>query len=168
MAKDTTNAIADGKVVDLAYTLKNSTGEVLDQSSAGEPFTYLHGGSQIVPGLEAGLLGLKAGDKKNITVAPEDAYGKVNESLRLSVKRAQFPESAPVQAGMQFQAQSPEGHGMVFTVSGIEGDEVKIDGNHPLAGETLHFAVEVLKMREATQEEMEHGHAHGPDGHHHH
>ena len=158
--------IKNGKVVNLAYTLKNDGGEVLDQADSKDPFTYLHGGSQIVPGLESALEGLNVGDKKKVTVKPEDGYGEINEELKLSVARSQFPKEMEVEEGMQFETSSPDGAGMVFTVEEIQGDKVMIDGNHPLAGETLHFDVEVLEVRDATAEEVEHGHAHGEDDDH--
>ena len=160
--------IADGKVVNLSYSLKSSTGEVLDEADAEAPFTYLHGAQQIVPGLEQALLGLTVGAKKQVVVSPSDGYGETNPELKLSVSRTQFPDNAQLKPGMQFEAQTPDGQGVVFTVEALEGDQVKIDGNHPLAGQTLHFDVEVLSMRDATQDEMDHGHAHGEDGHHHH
>ncbi|MBC7691354.1 MAG: peptidylprolyl isomerase [Methylotenera sp.] len=158
--------IINGTVVDLAYSLKNSDGEVLDQADKADPFTYLHGASQIVPGLESALEGLKIGDKKDVTVTPAEGYGEINPDLKLTVSRAQFPKDAEIEEGMQFETQTPDGQGIVFTIEEIAGDKVSIDGNHPLAGQSLHFAVEVLSMREATQEEITHGHAHGPDGHH--
>lgn len=161
--------IKSGKVVDLKYTLTSTEGEVLDQSDAANPFTYLHGADQIVPGLENALEGCKVGDKKKVTVAPAEGYGEKNPNLKLAVSRGQFPPGMEVEVGMQFEANGgADGEGMVFTVEAIEGDKIHIDGNHPLAGETLNFDVEVLSVRDATEEELEHGHAHGPDGHHHH
>jgi FKBP-type peptidyl-prolyl cis-trans isomerase SlyD len=160
--------ISNGKVVNLLYSLKNDQGEVLDRADKEAPFTYLHGADQIVPGLETALEGLKVGDKKKVTVAPADGYGETNADLKLTVNRSQFPGKVDLEPGMQFEAHTPDGHGVVFTVEAIEGDKVKIDGNHPLAGQTLHFDVEVLEMRDATDEEKDHGHAHGEDGHHHH
>ena len=160
--------IKNGMVVGLAYTLKDEDGKVLDEASAQEPFLYLHGGGQIVPGLESGLEGLSVGEKKEVVVSAEEGYGEYDEDLCMTVKRTQFPEEMDVQEGMQFETQSPDGHGMVFTVEGIEGYKVEINGNHPLAGETLNFSIEVLSVREATDDEKTHGHAHGPDGHHHH
>lgn len=157
--------IQTGKVVQLAYSLKNSDGEVLDQADRAEPFTYLHGASQIVPGLENGLEGLAVGAKKNVVVQPEAGYGEVDEQLIMSVKRSQFPADMEIEEGMMVESRSAEGHVMVFTVASIDDEEVSIDGNHPLAGETLHFDVEVLEVRDATEEEKAHGHAHGPDGH---
>ncbi len=159
--------IKAGTVVNLAYSLKNSDGDLLDKADAGEPFTYLHGASQIVPGLETALEGLKQGDKKVVTVEPIDGYGEVNTDLKLTVNRTQFPAEAEIEEGMQFETQTPDGHGVIFTVESIQDDKVMIDGNHPLAGETLTFDVEVLSVRDATDEEKSHGHAHGADGHHH-
>jgi FKBP-type peptidyl-prolyl cis-trans isomerase SlyD len=160
--------ISNGKVVNLLYSLTNDSGEVLDRADHEAPFTYLHGAQQIVPGLENALEGLKVGDKKNVKVEPADGYGELNPDLKMTVGRAQFPSKVEIEPGMQFEAQTPDGHGVVFTVEAIEGDKIKIDGNHPLAGQRLHFDVEVLSMRDATDEEKQHGHAHGPDGHHHH
>jgi FKBP-type peptidyl-prolyl cis-trans isomerase SlyD len=160
--------IKNGTVVNLAYSLTNDAGEVLDRADAKDPFTYLHGVGQIVPGLETALEGAKVGDKKKVSVEPAEGYGEVNPELKLVVNRAQFPKGVELETGMQFETSSPDGHGMAFTVEKIEDDKVHIDGNHPLAGQTLHFDVEVLSMRAATEEEMEHGHAHGGDGHHHH
>lgn len=160
-------AIGSGKVVGMAYSLKNDAGVILDQASHEEPFVYIQGASQIVPGLEEALEGLKIGEKKNVTVDPDAGYGPVIPGLQMTVKKNQFPGVADIQVGMQFQAQSPEGHGMVFTIVELKDDDVTIDGNHPLAGQTLHFAVEILSMRAATEEEMSHGHVHGEGGHHH-
>lgn len=159
--------IKNGKVVDLSYSLKDRKGQVLDRADPGEPFTYLHGAGQIVPGLESALDGLKVGDKKAVTVSPGEGYGERRPELRIAVNRSEFPEDVQLEPGMQFEAHGPGGQPIVFTVEKLEGDKVHIDGNHPLAGETLHFEVEVLRVRDATKEEMQHGHAHGPDGHHH-
>lgn len=159
--------ITAGKVVGLSYSLRNDAGVVLDQASTEQPFLYIHGENQIVPGLETALEGLSVGEKKNITVQPEDGYGPVHPGLKMTVNRSQFPGVADIQTGMQFQAQSPEGHGMIFTITDVNGDDVTIDGNHPLAGQALHFSVEVLSLRDATDEEKDHGHVHGEGGHHH-
>jgi FKBP-type peptidyl-prolyl cis-trans isomerase SlyD len=162
--------IQDGKVVTLAYTLKNDKGEELDRADASDPFFYLHGADQVVPGLEEGLKGLKAGDKKQVSVSPELGYGTLDPDLKMSVKRTQFPADVNVQPGMRFQTETPDGSPVVFTVEKVEDDQVHIDGNHPLAGVTLFFDVEVLAVRDATEDEKSHGHAHDPDGghgHHH-
>jgi FKBP-type peptidyl-prolyl cis-trans isomerase SlyD len=138
---------------------------VLDRADTQDPFVYLHGEGQIVPGLENALAGLGEGDKKSVVVSPEEGYGAVNSELKIAVKKSQFPSAAEIEVGMQFETRSPDGQGMIFTVEKVEGDQVHIDGNHPLAGETLHFEVEVLGVRQASEEELSHGHAHGPDGH---
>lgn len=160
--------IDDGKVVDLVYSLKNEKGEILDSSDAQNPLTYLHGAHEIVPGLEDALKGLKVGDKKNVVVQAAEGYGEPDSELRLVVSRSQFPEEADVKAGMRFRASASDDDEdeVVFTVHNVEGEKVYIDGNHPLAGQTLYFDVEVLRVRDATDEEVEHGHAHTPGGHH--
>ena len=160
--------ISEGKVVQLVYLLQDADGKKLDQADASSPFTYLHGSGQIVPGLETALEGMKVGEKKKVVVSPEEGYGEKNPGLRLAVNRTQFPGDMELEVGMQFEADSGNGEGIVFTIEKVEGDQVHIDGNHPMAGVTLHFSVEVLGVREATAEEAEHGHAHGPGDHHHH
>lgn len=159
--------IKEGKVVQLSYSLTNSAGQILDRADQESPFVYLHGGGQIVPGLEEALEGLKKGDTKKVTVEPEEGYGVKDPDLKLTLKRSQFPPKLDLQVGMQFETSTPSGEDLVFTVEKIEGDQISVDGNHPLAGVTLHFDVEVLNVRDATEEEMAHGHAHGDDGNHH-
>ncbi len=154
-------------VVSLSYTLKNDTGHELDKSTPDKPFTYLHGNKQIVLGLENALEGLAVGDKKQVTVAPAEGYGEFSAELKMEVERSNFPKDAKIQAGMQFSTEVNGNH-QVFTVTDIAGDKVKVDGNHPLAGQTLHFDVEVVEIRDATAEELQHGHVHGPGGHDHH
>lgn len=158
--------IKKGKVVSLSYLLKNSKGEELDRADKADPFTYLHGASQIVPGLENALEKLKEGDKKQVTVSPKEGYGEVDPNLRLSIERSVFPAEMPLKPGIQFEASLGEDGGeAVFTIQAVEGDRVVVDGNHPLAGETLHFDVEVVSVRDATKEELSHGHVHGEGGH---
>jgi FKBP-type peptidyl-prolyl cis-trans isomerase SlyD len=159
--------IAQDKVVTIHYTLKNDAGEVLDSSSGGDPLAYLHGQGNLVSGLEKALEGRQAGDKLSVRVEPADGYGVRDDSLLQQVPRRQFG-GANVQPGMQFHAQTSGGHARVVTVVRITGDMVTVDGNHPLAGENLNFDVEVTDVREASAEELEHGHVHGPGGHHHH
>jgi FKBP-type peptidyl-prolyl cis-trans isomerase SlyD len=158
--------IQDGKVVTMLYTLKDSEGEILDQAGKDDAFVYLHGGGQIVPGLENALKGLIIGSKKEVVVSPEEGYGELNPELRFNVKRDQFQDVGEIDLGMQFQANHPSGQVMLFSVEAIEGDEITVDANHPLAGESLHFSVEITDIRDATDDEMNHGHAHGPDGEH--
>lgn len=154
-------------VVSIKYRLTNNAGEVLDEADSKDPFSYLHGHQQVIPGMEQGLEGLKKGDTKKLTITPEDGYGEVNDQLKLTLKRDVFPKDFPVEEGMQFQADLGEGRKSVFTITEVHETEVKVDGNHPLAGETLNFDIEVLEVRKATKEELEHGHSHEGDGHHH-
>ncbi|MES9904573.1 MAG: peptidylprolyl isomerase [Sedimenticola sp.] len=154
------------KVVSLAYTLTDEQGTVIDQSTDGS-FEYLHGAGNIIPGLENGLLGKKVGDKLNVEVAPEEGYGERNEEMIQSVGRDMFNPEDEINPGMQFQAQSPEGQMMVVTVMDVNEESITIDGNHPLAGVNLNFEVEILALRDAVEEEIQHGHIHGPEGHDH-
>jgi FKBP-type peptidyl-prolyl cis-trans isomerase SlyD len=160
--------IAQDKVVLIHYTLTDDAGKVLDSSSGGEPLAYLHGQGNIIPGLEKALDGKQAGDKLNVRVEPAEGYGVRDDSLVQQVPRRSFGGAPNVQPGMQFHAQSSQGQTRVVTVTRIQGDMVTVDGNHPLAGAVLNFDVEVTEVREPTGEELEHGHVHGPGGHHHH
>ena len=160
--------ITKGKVVSLAYSLKNKDGEVLDQGDKNDPFAYLHGMNQIVPGLEKALEGLKKGDKKSVEIDPKDGYGEYDKALLVQVSKTQFPPSVQLREGMQFEGGAPDGAPLVFTIEKIETETVTVNGNHPLAGETLFFDVEVVEVRDATDDELTHGHAHGAGGHHHH
>lgn len=160
--------IADGCVVAMDYTLKTEDGSLIDTSEGDEPMWYLHGSGQIVPGLESALTGRAVGDKLEAVVKPEDGYGPRHDDRVLTVPRSKLPDSPEPEVGMQLEAQGRRGEQVVLWVTDINGDEVTLDGNHPLAGQTLHFEVEVKDVREATADEKKHGHAHGPDGHHHH
>ena len=160
--------IAPNTVVTMTYTLTNAEGQVLDQADASHPFVYMQGAHNIIPGLEQALAGKQAGDSAVVTVQPEDAYGEYNEQLTQQVPRQMFgnvPEDQLV-VGAQFQAQT-NGGVEIITIADVDGDMITIDANHPLAGETLTFDVKILDVRAATPEEIEHGHAHGPGGHHH-
>lgn len=159
--------VADQRVVTLAYTLRDAEGQVLDQADAREPFAYLHGRKSIIPGLERALDGANAGEKQQVTLEPADAYGERSEQLVQVVGRDRFDTQAPLEVGMEFQARNAEGAVHSVRITRLEGDEVTVDANHPLAGVTLHFDVEILAVREATEEELTHGHAHGAGGHHH-
>ncbi|MCB1202261.1 MAG: peptidylprolyl isomerase [Leptospiraceae bacterium] len=128
--------------------------------------TYLHGHQNIIEGLEKELAGLKVGDKKTVHVKSADAYGDFQEDLIQKFSRSDFPPDQEVKVGMQFQTNTPQGVA-VFEVKEITGEEVTMDGNHPMAGKDLSFEIEILEIREATKEELAHGHVHGPDGHHH-
>lgn len=159
--------IANNKVVSIHYKLTNDDGDILDSSEGQEPLAYLHGLGNIIPGLENALSGRALGDKFSVTVAPADGYGERDNEMVQSVPKSAFQGVDQIHPGMQFQAQSPEGMQLV-TVIDVDGDEVILDGNHPMAGITLTFDVEVTEIRDATAEELEHGHVHGPGGHHHH
>jgi FKBP-type peptidyl-prolyl cis-trans isomerase SlyD len=165
MSKPTITA---GKVVALSYTLKNLEGEVLDSAERGDPLHYLHGAENIVPGLEQALDGKSVGDKVSAEVPPELAYGPRQGTGPQSVPRDAFPPDAEIEEGMAFTVENEEGEELDLWVVGVEADQVLVDMNHPLAGVTLCFDVEVLAIRDSTPEEQHHGHPHGPDGHHHH
>ncbi len=159
--------VAQDKVVLIHYTLKNDAGSVIDSSSGGQPLAYIHGQGNIIPGLEKALEGKTTGDKVNVKVDPAEGYGVRDDSLVQQVPRRAFGGVSNIQPGMQFHAQTSQGHTRVVTVTGIKGDMVTVDGNHPLAGENLNFDVEITEVRDATEEELSHGHVHGPGGHHH-
>ena len=155
--------ITKNAVAAIEYTLKNDDGEVLDTSVGRPPLAYVHGIGSLVPGLESELEGKTAGDKLEVRVAPEDGYGPRHEAMVQTVPRDRLPPEPEPQAGMQFQAQTEQGP-LVLTVVGVEADQVTLDGNHPLAGVALNFEVNVIEVREATPEELEHGHVHGAGG----
>lgn len=155
------------RVIGFHYTLTDKTGTVLDSSIGEEPLYYLENSQQIIPGLEKVIALMNVGDKKKIEVLAADAYGDVNPELIVKVKRTQFPPEAELTVGDQFQVNNDQ-HSPVFTIMAIENDEVTVDGNHPMAGKDLFFDVEIVGMRDATAEEMTHGHAHGAHGHGHH
>ncbi len=158
--------IAERTVASFHYTLTNDAGEVIDSSSGREPLTYLHGAGNIVPGLEKEMLGHQAGDTFNVVVSAEDGYGEPNPALTNVVPKEAFQGVDTLEVGMEFQAQTPQGP-LSVVIAKIDGDDVTVDGNHPLAGKTLHFAIEVTDVRDASLEELTHGHAHGAGGHHH-
>lgn len=158
--------VADNKVISIHYILTNDNGAVIDQSDDGQPLIYLHGAGNIIPGLEQALLGKSAGDKLKVTVSPDQGYGERVESMVQVVPKSMFEGIDKIELGMQFHAEGNTGP-VVVTVTRIEGDQITIDGNHPLAGETLTFDVEVADIRDATADELAHGHIHGPDCQHH-
>ena len=158
------DTIIDGAVALIHYTLTNDQGEVLDSSEGGDPLPYLHGARNIVPGLEKELIGMKVGESKNVDVAPEEGYGVVNPAMIQTVARAQFPPEADVEPGVQFLMQGDNGQSMPIWVTKVENGMVTIDANHPLAGQTLHFAVTIAGVREATSCETGCGYPHGLTG----
>lgn len=151
--------VADNKVVKIHYTLKNEAGEVLDSSENREPLSYIHGQGNIIPGLEKALTGEESGAEVEVTVEPAEGYGEHHEQLIQDVPRSAFEGVDEVKPGMQFQAQTEAGP-RVITVKEVGAEEVKIDGNHPLAGERLHFKVQIEEVRDASEQELEHGHVH--------
>ena len=159
--------VAEKKVVSMQYKLTNDANEVLDQSKVGEPLTYLHGANNIIPGLEKALVGKTTGDSLNVRIEPEEAYGVRDDSKIQNMPSSAFQGVDTIEPGMQFHAEG-EGGPMMITVVKVEGDEITVDGNHPLAGEALTFDVEITDVRDATDEESEHGHVHDPEGHAHH
>jgi FKBP-type peptidyl-prolyl cis-trans isomerase SlyD len=158
--------VARDTVVLIHYTLTNDAGEVLDSSSGGEPLAYIHGGGNIISGLEEALEGKVAGDKLKVAVPAEKAYGQPDAALVQQVPKRAFQGVGEVKPGMRFTAQTEHGPRAVV-VTRIVGDMVTVDGNHPLAGQPLNFDVEITEVRTATEEELAHGHVHGPGGHHH-
>ncbi len=158
--------VAADKVVLMHYTLTNDAGEVLDTSRDGEPLPYLHGHANIVPGLEAALEGKAAGEKVQVAVPPEEGYGPLQDIPAQPVDRGAFPAELEIIPGMQFFAEGPDGSPIPVWVESVEDGNVLITGNHPLAGVTLNFDVEIVSVRDASDDEIAHGHVHGPDGAH--
>ncbi|HXY97127.1 MAG TPA: peptidylprolyl isomerase [Steroidobacteraceae bacterium] len=154
--------IAQNDVVTIHYTLKDDADKVIDSSSGSEPLAYLHGHGNIIPGLERELAGKSVGDRLTVRVPAADGYGEYDRALVQKVPRRTLKGIANLRVGLRLQA----GHQAV-TVTHIAGDMVTLDGNHPLAGQNLHFDVEITGVRPATEEELAHGHVHGAGGHHH-
>ena len=159
-------SISQDQVVSIHYTLRDDAGEIIDRSADGEPLSYLHGHGNLIPGLERELTGRKSGDRLQVKVAPAEAYGEYDRELVQRVPRRALKGIADLRVGMRLQTQTPDGPRAV-TVTQLNGDMVTLDGNHPLAGKSLNFEVEVAGVRAATEEELAHGHVHGADGHHH-
>jgi FKBP-type peptidyl-prolyl cis-trans isomerase SlyD len=158
--------ITADRVVTIHYTLKDDNGAVLDSSAGGEPLAYIQGHGNLVSGLEKALEGKQDGNTLAVSVAPADGYGIRDEALIQRVPKRSLQGSGQIKKGMQFQART-DGGMRTFTVTAVIGDMVTLDGNHPLADQTLHFDIEIVGVREATTEELEHGHVHGAGGHHH-
>jgi FKBP-type peptidyl-prolyl cis-trans isomerase SlyD len=155
------------KVVLMHYTLKNDAGDIIDSSDGGDPLPFLQGHGNIIPGLESSLEGCKVGEKLEVSIEPEEGYG-----LRMKDAIQEIPSSAlqgveEVKVGMQLQSQDKDGNAFLVSVTKIEDDKITVDGNHPLAGQTLHFSVSIESIRDAEAEELSHGHVHA-DGQHHH
>lgn len=163
----TENAVAKNKVISIAYTLRTSGGDLIDESTAEEPLLYLHGASNIVPGLEKKLEGADVGATVSAVVPPDEGYGpRMGEPQE--VPRSAFPEGAELEEGMAVVAQDEQGRQIPLFIVGLSTETVTVDPNHPLAGETLHFEVTIVQTRDATLEEIAHGHPHGPGSGHDH
>lgn len=156
--------VADGVVVSLAYTLRLDDGEEIDSAANDDPLVYLHGAGNIIPGLEQALTGLKIGDARKVSVTPEDAYGDFEPDAFEMVPYDAFPEDVELEEGMELSmVDNNTGHQMEAYISELLEDGALLDLNHPLAGETLHFDVEIVGLRRATTDEIAHGHAHTSD-----
>lgn len=155
------------KVVTFNYVLKDETGEILDSTAQDGPYSFLTGGNQVLPELETALGEMIIGSKKNIKLSAADAYGEYDENAVQKVKREFFPEEAELEIGLTYYAHTPEGRHLQFVITGIENDDVTVNFNHPLAGKDLEFDIELIDVRDATPEEIIHGHVHAPGGHHH-
>ena len=149
--------VSSGKVVGFSYELKNNKGETLEKSD--QPLEYLQGNNNIIPGLEKEMEGLSVGDKKSVVVDPKEGYGEYDKDLRFEVPRKNFPAEVEIVAGMEFQTETEDGP-MIVKVTEVRPDVVVVDGNHPLAGQKLHFDVEITSVRAATEQEISHGHVH--------
>ena len=163
---NTNLTVADGLVISLDYTLRLDNDQVIDTTADGDPLQFLQGGEQIIPGLENALYGMAVGDEKKVELAPDEGYGNRNPDALEVVPREAFPSGVELTEGMGLQLRDPSGHEVVAYVAEIRPEEVMLDLNHPLAGETLFFEVKIANLRPATREELDHGHAHGA-GHEH-
>ncbi|KQB53159.1 peptidylprolyl isomerase [Pseudomonas endophytica] len=159
--------IAANKAVSIEYTLTNDAGEVIDSSAGGAPLVYLQGAGNIIPGLEKALEGKAVGDELKVTVEPQDAYGEYSAELVSTLSSSMFEGVDQLEVGMQFHASAPDGQMQIVTIRDLDGDDVTVDGNHPLAGQRLTFEVKVVDVRDASEEEVAHGHVHGEGGHQH-
>ncbi|MCL7461773.1 peptidylprolyl isomerase [Pseudomonas sp. NW5] len=159
--------IAANTAVSIDYILTNESGEVIDSSAGGAPLVYLHGARNIIAGLEKALEGKQVGDELDVSVEPEDAYGEYSAELVAVLPRNMFEGVDQLEVGMQFHASAPNGGMQIVTIRELDGDDVTVDGNHPLAGQRLNFKVKVVNVRAAEAEEIAHGHIHGEGGHHH-
>jgi FKBP-type peptidyl-prolyl cis-trans isomerase SlyD len=157
--------IAEKTVVSFEYTLKDDDGKVLDTSEGREPLTYMHGMGNIIPGLEKALTGKTTGDSLDLTIGPDEAYGRRDEKMIRNIPVRKLSDKNPI-AGRRYRAQLEEGVAIVV-VTAVKGDYAMVDANHPLADKTLHFAVKITEVRAATDDEIKHGHVHGAGGHHH-
>jgi FKBP-type peptidyl-prolyl cis-trans isomerase SlyD len=157
--------IERGRVVKMHYALRDEQGATIESSEGRPPMAYLHGYGNLIPGLEKALDGCSVGLRTTVTVGPKDAYGEKDPAAVIRAARDDFPKGMKLEPGLEVQAETPDGP-ITFTVVDVEGDEAVLDANHPLAGMTLTFDIEVLEVRDATPEEISHGHVHGAGGAH--
>jgi len=160
-------ALKNDQVVTINFILKDDEETVVDSTEGSQPFSFISGRNQILPKLETEIGNMLIGSNKKITLSAKEGYGEFKAEAVRTVKREDFPEGTEIEEGMDFMANSPDGHQMPFIVTQIDGDDITLDFNHPLAGKQLNFDVELLDVRNATAEELEHGHVHGVGGHHH-
>jgi FKBP-type peptidyl-prolyl cis-trans isomerase SlyD len=159
-----TDAIQDDVVVTMEYTL-TVNGEVVDSSEDNEPIQFIQGKGQIIPGLERELYGMTVGESKRVTVAPREGYGEEDPDAFATLPRSQFPPQIPIEPGIELQLRDEDGQVLDARIESVQGDTVELNFNHPLAGKELNFAVTVVELRQATMEELEHGHVHGGHDH---
>ena len=160
-------AITQNKVVTMNFTLTDDYGNVLDSTDTGGSFSYISGGNMVLPKLEEAVNGMLIGTKKSLKLNAADGYGNYNEDALQVVGKENFPEDFVLEVGMEYIASNPDGVQMPFTITKVDGEEITIDFNHPLAGINLNFNIELVDVRDATAEELNHGHVHGAGGHHH-
>lgn len=163
MSKDT---VQNGVVVSMEYTLKID-GEVIDSSEGQDPLEFLAGHKNIISGLESEMIGMKVGESKDVIVAPADGYGEYDDEAFLDVPGGQFPKDMKLEEGLELTVRDDSGQARYARIESIQGETVRLNFNHPLAGDELHFNVKVVNLREPTTEELDHGHVHQGDGHHH-
>lgn len=160
----TTKVVDDGQVVTLSYTL-SVDGEVVDTSEGNEPIQFIQGQGEILPGLEDELYGMSVGESKNVVLEAPDGYGEIDSEAFSDVPRTEFPVNIPLEPGVELQLKSKEGEVFEAMIDSVNDKTVRLNFNHPLAGKELHFSVKIIELREATAEEMDHGHAHTEQGH---
>lgn len=160
-------SIKPNQVYSINFTLKDEEGEIIDSTQKGQPMSFISGQGLLIPRLEEEIGSMIIGSKKTVVLSPEEAYGEYEDEAVQTVTRADFPDDAELEIGMEFYTNTPEGEELPFVITDIEGDNITIDFNHPLAGMTLTFDIELVNVREATPEELAHGHVHGAGGHHH-
>jgi FKBP-type peptidyl-prolyl cis-trans isomerase SlyD len=160
--------IQGNKVVTMNFTLTDEKGNVLDSTDTGGPFSYIAGKGMVLPKLEEAVSIMMIGTKKQLQLVAKDGYGEYNKDAVQAVGKENFPEDFILEAGMEYMASNPDGVQMPFIITNVEDQTVTIDFNHPLAGKNLIFDLELIDVRDATAEELAHGHVHGAGGHHHH